>query len=270
MTIHARVLGIAQDAGVPHVGCSCTRCNRQRSGPLRVACLGLLGASGRTYLIDATPDFNAQTAALPAFPSGIALTHAHMGHYTGLVYLGREGASASRTPVYCTPAMWTFLRRNEPWKSLGRDGYVEYQKHEVGERFELEPGLELESVEVPHRNEHADTVAYLVHGPQNTLLYLPDIDRWELDLPALLDRCDTALLDGSFFSKDELGSRSVEVVPHPPIEETLALLGPEHARKVRFTHLNHSNPTLVAGSAEWNRVQSTGARIAQEGERLPL
>jgi pyrroloquinoline quinone biosynthesis protein B len=272
-TAHARVLGIAQDAGVPHVGCACKLCERFRAGPLKVTCLGLAGPSGRTYLIDATPDFNAQTAALPAFPSAILLTHAHVGHYTGLVYLGREGVSAERMPVHATPAMCDFLGKNEPWRSLRRDGYVVYQQHEAGSRFELEPGLEGESLEVPHRNELSDTVAYLIRGPSRTLLYLPDIDsweRWELDLPVVLDGCDAALLDGSFFSADELGLRSVEEVPHPPIETTLELLDPDRTRKVRFVHLNHSNPALIAGSAPWKRVNAAGGGIAQEGERLSL
>ncbi|MFQ5845043.1 MAG: MBL fold metallo-hydrolase, partial [Planctomycetota bacterium] len=173
---YARILGIAQDAGVPHVGCGCKLCGRFRSGPLRVASLGLAGPSGRTYLVDATPDFGAQTAALPQFPSAVLLTHAHMGHYTGLVYLGREGVAAEGVAVHATPALCGFLAKNDPWRALQREGYVRYQRHEIGSRFELEAGLEVESLEVPHRNELSDTVAYLVHGPSHTLLYLPDID----------------------------------------------------------------------------------------------
>ncbi len=256
MSVHARVLGIAQDAGVPHVGCTCPRCERFRDAPLHVACLGLVAASGQTYLIDATPDFVAQTAALPAFPSAILLTHAHMGHYTGLVYLGREGMNASDVRVHATPALCAFLRANEPWASLP----VRWVTHEPGTRFLLEEGLSAESSPVPHRHEHADTMAYLVLGPERRLLYLPDIDRWEIDLSALLARCDLALLDGSFYSRGELPGRAD--IPHPPIVETLDRLDPEEAAKVRFLHLNHTNPLLDE--------EGPTALVAREWEEIPL
>ncbi len=256
MSCHARVLGIAQDAGVPHAGCACPRCERFRESPLHVACLGLVGESGQTYLIDATPDFVAQTAALPAFPSAILLTHAHMGHYTGLVYLGREGMNAAGLPVHVTPAFCAFLRANEPWASLP----IRWVTHEPGTRFFIEEGLSVESIPVPHRNEHADTVAYLVLGPKRHLLYLPDIDGWEIDLSALLARCDLALLDGSFYSRDEVPRQAD--VPHPPIEETLDRLKPAEAAKVRFVHLNHTNPLLDE--------KGPTALVAREGEEIPL
>jgi pyrroloquinoline quinone biosynthesis protein B len=221
-----------------------------------VACLGLVGDSGASYLIDATPDFTAQTAMLPAFPSAIFLTHAHIGHYTGLMYLGREGMNASGVQVHATPALSAFLRANEPWASLP----VSWVTHEPGTRVFLEEGLSLESIPVPHRNEHADTVAYLVIGPERRLLYLPDIDRWDIDLSELLARCDLALLDGSFYSRDELPRQTD--VPHPPIEETLDRLKPDEAAKVRFFHLNHTNPLLDA--------EGPSALIAREGEEIPL
>ena len=132
--------------------------------------------------------------------------------------------------------------------------------HEPGTRFLLEESLSVESIPVPHRNEHADTMAYLVLGPKRRLLYLPDIDRWEMDLSALLARCDLALLDGSFYSRGELRGRTD--IPHPPIEETLDRLKPEEAAKVRFVHLNHSNPLLDEDGPT--------ALVAREGEEFPL
>ena len=88
------VLGIAQDGGIPHLGCQQERCVRARDGRgsvEKVASLGLVNrATGAAYLFDATPDFPAQVHALTggAAPDGIFLTHAHIGHYTGLIYLG--------------------------------------------------------------------------------------------------------------------------------------------------------------------------------------
>jgi len=234
MTFYARVLGVAQDAGVPHIGCNCPRCERFREAPLLPACLGLVGGEA-TYLCDATPAIAEQTRALPSFPTAILLTHLHMGHMAGLLQLGKEALNRPTT-LYGSPAVCAFLRANAPWNRLP------LTLVEVNERVELEPGLEVEWVRVPHRDEDADTHAFLVTGPTRSLLYLPDIDAWEIDLHALLARCDLALLDGSFYSRDELPRQ--RNIPHPPITETLALLSDEEIAKVRFLHFNHTNPVL--------------------------
>lgn len=235
--MHARVLGVAQDAGVPHIGCHCDRCERFRDNPLLPACLGIVGEQ-RTYLIDATPAIAQQIEMLPRYPEAILLTHAHMGHIAGLLQLGKE-AWNRKTTVYASPALARFLETHAPWNRLPLDLEL------VAGRIELEPGLQAEWIPVPHRDEDADTHAILIEGPKRKLLYLPDIDDWAIDLPRLLDRCDAALLDGSFYSDDELPRQ--DEVPHPSIQKTLSLLTDEEAAKVRFTHFNHTNAVLDAG-----------------------
>ena len=234
MSIHARVLGVAQDAGVPHIGCECARCERFRAAPLLPACLGLVGNQA-TYICDATPAIAEQTRALPSFPRAILLTHLHMGHVAGLLQLGKEALSR-QTTLYGSPAVCAFLRANAPWNRLP------LELVEVEGRVELEPRLSVEWIPVPHRDEDGDTHAFLIIGPERTLLYLPDIDAWKIDLSALLARCDLALLDGSFYSRDELPRQ--RDIPHPPITETLALLTDDEIAKVRFLHFNHTNPVL--------------------------
>jgi len=256
MPVHARVLGVAQDAGVPHAGCSCPRCERQRAAPLYPACLGLVGQ--RTYLIDATPAFPDQIRMLPAFPSAILLTHTHVGHVAGLLQLGEEVCDAKGVVVHATPVVCDFLASNEPWRRLVLRDNIRLVSQDAGTSVRLEEGLEVESFPVQHRG--LDTVGYLVKGARRTLLYLPDIDRWDIDLPALLKRCDLALLDGSFYSRDEL-PRQTEI-PHPPITDTLDLLAPEEAAKVRFTHFNHTNPVLDP--------DGPNVLVAVQGETIPL
>lgn len=256
MTIYARVLGVAQDAGVPHAGCGCVRCERQRAAPLFPACLGLAGR--KTYLIDATPAFPEQIRMLPEFPAAILLTHTHVGHVAGLLHLGEEVCDARDVVVYGPQGVAAFLKHNEPWSRLVQRGNIRLAPTEPGTSIRLEQGLSVESFPVNHRG--LETVGYLLQGPRRTLLYLPDIDRWDLDLSALLKRCDLALLDGCFYSKDELPRQGE--VPHPPIAETLDLLAPEEAAKVRFTHLNHTNPVLDP--------DGPSALVAVQGETLPL
>ena len=121
------VLGIAQDGGYPQAGCTAEHCLRHWRGEeekRNVVSLGLTDqASGQNWLFEATPDFTAQLQQLQQASgstnlSGIFLTHAHMGHYVGLLQLGREAMGAKGMPVYVMPRMKEFLETNAPWSQL--------------------------------------------------------------------------------------------------------------------------------------------------------
>ncbi|MGH9318078.1 MAG: MBL fold metallo-hydrolase, partial [Thermoanaerobaculia bacterium] len=179
----ALVLGVAQDGGVPHAGCHQALCEKARRDPAArrlVASLGLLDAeAGKRFLIDATPDFAQQMERLGGLPDGILLTHAHIGHYLGLAQLGREVLGARKVPVYATPSMARFLRENGPWKRLVALENIELREIEIGKPVELTPSMRATAIQVPHRDEDSDTVAWLVEGPSRKILWLPDIDKWE-------------------------------------------------------------------------------------------
>lgn len=261
------VLGIAQDGGVPHLGCDSGPCAAVRRGerrPEKVACLGLTDGE-RGFLIDATPDLPAQVHALGVrAPAGVFLTHAHIGHYAGLVYLGKEVLGARGVPVWATERMRAFLTSNAPWRALVEDGNVELRDNaevDLG-------GVRVRAIEVPHRNEYADTVGYLVEGPRARVLYVPDIDRWEAwdrDVRELVASVDLAFLDATFASGDDLPGRDMNRVPHPLVTDTVARLAGLGSR-VRLTHLNHTNPLLV----DPNPWQAQGFSLANEGERHAL
>jgi pyrroloquinoline quinone biosynthesis protein B len=195
---------------------------------------------------------------LPSFPAAILLTHAHMGHVAGLWQLGEEALGARGIPVHAPPGVCAFLEGNEPWRGMARRGNLALSPDPPGSRVMLEEGLGVTSFAVPHRG--GETVGYLVEGPRRRLLYLPDIDAWTIDLPALVARCDLALLDGTFYRRGEIGRQGD--VPHPPIEETLDLLSPEEAAKVRFFHLNHTNPVLDP--------DGPAVLVAVQGGTIPL
>lgn len=283
-SVRAVVLGITQDGGLPHIGCTQRACAEARADPARrerVASLGLIDdASGKRFLIDATPDLPSQLESLnggsrPRPPAerrrpvdGILLSHAHMGHYTGLMYLGREALGAQRVPVYATPRMARFLRENAPWSQLVALGNVELRELEPERELALTGSLRITARRVPHRDELSDTVGFVVRGPQRSLLYVPDIDkweRWERSLEAEVTGVDLAFLDGTFSAADEVPGRSLAEIPHPLVSETMARL---HAhlslgKRVLFIHLNHTNPLL------WDherRRELLWFRVAQDGE----
>jgi pyrroloquinoline quinone biosynthesis protein B len=282
--VYAVVLGIAQDGGVPHIGCReepCVSARRRTERRRRVASLGLVDErSGRRYLIDATPDLPAQLESLHggrAWPDprrpvdGIFLTHAHAGHYTGLMYLGREALGARGVPVYATPRLAAFLRGNGPWSQLVTLGQIDLRELPAGQELALAADLKVTPLAVPHRDEYSDTVGFRVRGPSRSLLYIPDIDKWERWDRRIEDEVanvDTALLDGTFLDAGELPGRSLAEIPHPLAAETAARLRGTRA-SVLLIHLNHTNRLLRDG-AERRRWLARGLDVAQEGQELPL
>ena len=290
---YALVLGTVQDAGFPQVGCYTELCDHGRAlhaqGRGRyVASLALVEpATRRFYLVDATPDITRQIDLIgePSFRSraaqrrpfdGIFLTHAHIGHYDGLAVLGNEGLGIRDTPVYCTDAMAAFLESNDPWGFMVRQGRIRPTPLTVDTWHRVDEHLEVQLWKVPHRDELADTVGFVFRGPTSTLLYIPDINAWgmwERDLAREVSQVDTALLDASFWSMDELPGRAVEDIPHPLVSQTMGLLQPvvdAGHRGVILTHLNNSNPLLREDGPEAAEVARRGFRVAREGMRLAL
>ena len=278
--IEAILLGAAQDAGLPQAGCACDRCRRALGNPaLRqyVVCLGLIHrASGQMWMIDATPDFREQLALLQrAAPecklAGILLTHAHMGHYTGLIHLGREAWNTRRMPVYTTPRMAAFLMRNQPWQQLAKFGNIAIHLSPPGKPIGLATGLSATPLAVPHRDEWSDTMAFRIEGETCSLFYCPDIDdwdRWDYSLPRMLGEVDVALLDGAFFSPAEIPGRNIAEIPHPLATDTTErAAGADCA--VRLIHLNHTNPLWDDGPERaW--VVERGVGVGATGDRWLL
>ena len=272
----AVVLGTAQDGGVPHAGCHQPVCEAARRDPAKrrlVASLGIVErGGGKRFLVDATPDFSDQMERLGGLPDAILLTHAHIGHYLGLAQLGREVLGTRGVPVYCTPSMAAFLRGNGPWRRLVALGNIQIRELEPGREWELAPGLRVTAIPVPHRGEDSDNVAYRIAGATRTVLWLPDIDRWDqwdhhvADLAA--ERGLTAFLDGTFWAADEIPGRSIADIPHPLVRDTMRLAGRPVA-EVLFVHFNHTNRLLWDEGAA-AEVRSRGYGIAREGARYPL
>ena len=274
------VLGIAQDGGAPQAGCSRACCRERWSDPARrlhVACMAIVDpASGRRWMIDATPDFGEQLRRLDGILDGILLTHAHVGHYLGLACLGREVLGAHAVPVYAMPRMKSFLEDDGPWSQLVRLGNVELRPLQDGEPVRLGERIEVTPFLVPHRDELSETVGFLIRGPRRTVAWLPDIDKWERwsrSLEDLLAHVDVAYLDGTFHDGAELPGRDLSEIPHPFMLDTMQRLSaapPATRAKVRFVHLNHTNPALDDSSAACRALREAGFAVAEEGEVLDL
>ncbi len=282
---YLQVLGTAQDAGYPHAGCEKACCKAAWSDPTkreRVSCLGLVDpASGQSWLFDATPDLPAQMMDLQSdkeknVVDGIFLTHAHIGHYAGLMYLGREVMGAHHVPVYAMPRMDTFLRTNGPWSQLVALENIRLQPLVPGKNVVLTESIQVTPILVPHRDEFSETVGYLIKGPGKSALFIPDIDKWDQwkrSLPDLIRSVDWVFIDATFFNGDELPGRDMSEIPHPFVVESMALLASLNANekaRVYFIHMNHSNPMLNPGSDASKKVLELGFQIARTGMRFGL
>ncbi len=282
------VLGVAQDGGAPqagdkdHPGWEDPRFRRY------TVCLGLVDPSAsQRWMFEATPDFKNQLQLLDRnFPvrgvpglQGIFLTHAHMGHYVGLVHLGHEAMGASAVPVYAMPRMSRFLAGNGPWDQLVRYRNIELRPLADGKAVGLNERIRVTPFLVPHRQEYSEVVGFRIQGPNRAAVFIPDIDSWRewddqgVRLEDVIESVSVAYLDGSFFANGEIPGRDMSTFPHPFITTTmkrLSKLPAEEKAKVRFIHLNHTNPALRPDSEARQRIEAAGFRVAERLEIVGL
>jgi pyrroloquinoline quinone biosynthesis protein B len=282
------VLGTAQDGGIPHAGCMKACCRERWGHPekkLRVACIGIVDpVSKACWMVDATPDFPGQLHdLLSANPGhgqntlkGIFLTHGHIGHYTGLMYLGREAMGASEVPVYAAPRMSEFLENNGPWDMLVGLKNIAIKTILPGQPVILNDRLKVTAIPVPHRGEYTETLALQISSGKKSALYIPDIDRWEdwdLDIAGQVRDHDYVIMDGTFYSGEELPGRDMSKIPHPTVIHTMEQLDhiPVSDRsKVYFTHFNHTNPVVQTDGDAHRNVVDSGFNVCYEGQIIPL
>ena len=273
-----KVLGTIQDGGIPHMGCNkicCLKYFKNNTFRVGVSSLGISNLKNETnYLIDATPNVNHQLKALigTSNPSeklnGIFLTHAHMGHYSGLLNFGREAMNSKNIPLYLMPRFYNFIQDNGPWNQLVKLENVMLKRIYDREKITLESNLSITPIQVPHRDEYSETVGFLIEGNTKSALYIPDIDKWEKwnnSIVELIKNVDYAFLDGTFYDEKEVNNRDISEIPHPFIIESLKLFNPldkSEKNKIYFIHLNHTNPLLNSDSSEYNRVIREGFNVA--------
>ena len=278
---YVQILGIVQDAGYPHIGCEKDCCELVKPGDYFVSCIGLVDkANNKRYLFDATPDMHNQLNLLEKFPKGnlidgIFLTHAHIGHYTGLMYLGREGLGGNKIKVYALNRMAAFLRKNGPWDQLIKLKNINIQTISNKNFIKLSKNILVIPIKVPHRDEYSETVGYKIIGKTKKILFIPDIDKWnewDKDIIEEIKLVDYALIDGTFYNGLEL-DRDMSEIPHPSIEETIELFlnQPVSERnKIYFIHINHTNPILTNKNGVKDLIESYGFNVSKRGLKFNL
>lgn len=287
-TVSLVVLGNVQDAGSPHIGCKKDCCAGLFDNPdhqRKVVSLGLYDSeNNKKYLFEATPDIVTQAKTLKNYgkvskkevPDGVFLTHAHIGHYAGLMYFGKEAMNAKKVPVYTMPAMNNFLKSNGPWSQLVSTGNIKMNRISNDSLVSLTSHITVRPFTVPHRDEFSETVGYQINGPEKKALFIPDIDKWEkwdIDIVEEIKKVDYAFLDATFFDGDEINNRDISEIPHPFVVESMekfSVMDELNRNKVIFIHFNHTNPILVPESKQSKEVLKQGFKIARFGEAYKL
>jgi len=282
------VLGTVQDGGAPHIGCVKSCCAELWDNPdetLKVVSLGVIDHDNdEVYIFEATPDFPEQLGMLnevanrpkSQMPNGIFITHAHIGHYTGLMFLGREAKGSKNVPVYTMPKFHSFLSSNGPWDQLVKLENIKLISIHNGESVELSKNLKIVPFTVPHRDEYSETVGFVIEGPKKKILFIPDIDKWskwEVDIIEKVKEVDIAYIDATFFDAKEINNRDISEIPHPFVIESIKLFGalPDSEKaKIHFIHLNHTNPLLDEKSEAFKDVIDKGFNIAQFKDRASI
>jgi len=282
------VLGTIQDGGSPHIGCQKACCSALFDHPdadRQVVALGVYDQeNNKRFLFEATPDASRQIKKLKEYglpttremPDAIFLTHAHIGHYAGLMYLGKEARDADHVTVYAMPRMKNFLETNGPWSQLVLRENITIESLQQKQEIQVTPKLSVTPFQVPHRDEYSETVGYIIQGPHKKALFIPDIDkweRWEESITEYITTVDYAFLDATFYSGEELNTRDISQIPHPFISESMEKfkeLPAEERRKIIFIHFNHTNPVINPNSPEAREVQKLGFRIARIHEIFEL
>lgn len=275
------VLGTAQDGGYPQMGCSRTCCNLAHdhdSLKQYVVSLALVDTQQKKWwLFEATPDIKEQLHLFAKqtnnqynfLPDGIFISHAHMGHYTGLLQLGREVMKSKSMPVYALPRLKKFLETNGPWSQLVSLQNILLVEMNENSPIVLPDNISVMAFQVPHRDEFSETAGFKITTPSQRYLFIPDIDKWSKWNKSIVEEVksvDVAFLDATFFSGDELPNRNMSEVPHPLVMETMKLFETESTetkRKINFIHFNHTNP-LLYDTVKQNDLRKSGFFIARQ------
>tara|TARA_B100000795_G_scaffold62701_1_gene42147 strand:+ start:10877 stop:11848 length:972 start_codon:yes stop_codon:yes gene_type:complete len=285
--VYLQILGTTQDGGSPHTGCQKECCRvlfLAGKSDRKVVSLGLVSTkTNQTWLFEATPDLPFQMQVLQKeigstskTPNGIFLTHAHIGHYTGLMFLGREVMNSKNVSVYVLPRMKSFIESNGPWSQLVDLKNIELKQLKSDSVIQLNAKIRITPISIPHRDEFSETAGFLISGPSKTALFIPDIDKWKKwnrNINEFIAKVDYAFLDATFYDETEIPGRKMSEIPHPFVKESMQrfdTLSEALKKKIIFIHMNHTNPLLDRTSIQYQLVIKNGYHIAKNGDRYFL
>jgi pyrroloquinoline quinone biosynthesis protein B len=300
----AIVLGAAAGGGFPQWNCRCAVCRLAWAGDKRVkprtqASLAVSADGERWILLNASPDLRAQIQANENLhPRGqghdnargspivaVVLTGAEIDQTAGLLSLRERSPFA----LHATVATLAAIADNPMFAALAPD-VVARRAVVPGQRFALRGGIEAELFIVPGKvplylegddpdtaSESAANVGIEISSGAARLVYVPGAAAITPAVQQRLERADVVFFDGTLFTDDEMiatgtGAKTGRRMGHMPLDGpdgSLAALAGLRARCI-FVHINNTNPILIEGSPERERVVAAGWEIAEDGLEIVL
>lgn len=286
------VLGTAAGGGFPQWNCACKMCTANLP-PRTQDCIAVSADGVGWYLLNASPDIRSQilaTKQLSAGPGprdspirGALLTDAELDHTLGLTML-REGAGLN---VWAPPAVLAALDSDFPLRGIVSK-YGAWTWHPATAPFAVD-GLTVTPFPVSTKKpkyiqsivDGPTVVAYKIVDPAGaTLVYAPCLRTWPDGFDALVSDAACVILDGTFFSPNEMSGATKKDVTsaqtamgHIPIsgaDGSLARIQAHPGKRWIYTHLNNTNPILDPTSAEYGAVLAGGAEAPPDGTELNL
>jgi pyrroloquinoline quinone biosynthesis protein B len=306
--LHLRILGTAAGGAFPQWNCACRLCQGVRSNRSHVASrlhAGLAVSAGgeNWHLVNATPDVAHQVESFPPLhprPTGhsassarqtpirgILLTDAELDHTLGLLVL-REGTSLD---IYATSAVLGCLSESFPVQEILQT-YTSLRWREVKplEAFALEDGrMRVRAIPLgmkqPRYAIHSKVEGDWVIGyrfedteTNRAVVYAPSIEQWSQELRAALAAADCILVDGTFWTDDEMiragvGDRTAQSMGHLPISGeggSAGYLSALHSQRKIYIHVNNTNPVLEEDSTERRYLAERGIEVGWDGMDLEV
>lgn len=296
-----RVLGAAAGGGFPQWNCNCPNCDGLRKGTLNArartqSSIAVSDDNVNWVLFNASPDLLAQFQAFPELQparsirdtgvSAIVLMDAQIDHTTGLLML-REG---KKLQIHCTDMVHEDLTTGNPlFKILGHYCGVDWHRipTEKNTQFTVNGASKLKFTAVPlsskappyspHRdNPHeGDNIGMRIVEPATgkILFYAPGLGEIEPHLEPFLAEADCVLVDGTFWTDDEMirlgvSKKRAKEIGHLPQSGPggmIEVLKPLKASRKILIHINNTNPILDEDSPQRRELEAAGIEVSFDG-----
>jgi pyrroloquinoline quinone biosynthesis protein B len=281
--IRIHILGSAAGGGLPQWNCACPNCTAARTGKITPQTQSSIAISGdsegfhRWFLINASPDLTRQIESMPRLQprrdsprnspiAGLLLTNADIDHALGLLLLRQQ-----EMPLVVYAADETRAALGWIEGVLAQFSGIEWQKTNM-EFQTLNGSMAFRAIELP------SSVAFQFRDNSSgaTALFAPSVGELTDELRNAVHESDVVLFDGTFWSDGELaairpGARSARQMNHLPISDgSLDFLHQSPARRKIYTHINNTNPILMASSRERAHVKQSGIEIARDGLEIVI
>ena len=281
--IRIHILGSAAGGGLPQWNCACPNCTAARTGKITPQTQSSIAISGdsegfhRWFLINASPDLTRQIESMPRLQprrdsprnspiAGLLLTNADIDHALGLLLLRQQ-----EMPLVVYAADETRAALGWIEGVLAQFSGIEWQKTNM-EFQTLNGSMAFRAIELPR------SVAFQFRDNSSgaTALFAPSVGELTDELRNAVHESDVVLFDGTFWSDGELaairpGARSARQMNHLPISDgSLDFLHQSPARRKIYTHINNTNPILMASSRERAHVKQSGIEIARDGLEIVI